>query len=120
MKLTIGNSAHLLNLPIAFIKPCTSSKVLCYLFHQVVTGEFSWVDALGTRHVTVYRADENGYHILQMRKELGFVNITPNNLQPKKKVAERENKVAIANSRGAKLLERNRSFQNQPNEVTFK
>ena len=85
---------------------------------QVVTGEFSWVDALGTRHVTVYRADENGYHILEMRKELGFVNIIPNNLQQKKKVAERENKVAIANSRGAKLLERNRSFQNQPNEVT--
>ena len=78
------------------------------------------MDALGTRHVTVYRADENGYHVLEMRREVGFVQITPNNLQQsKKKVPERENRIAIANSRGAKLLERSRSFQNNLDEVTI-
>jgi hypothetical protein len=47
------------------------------MFHQVVTGQFSWVDALGTRHVTVYRADENGYRIVEMRNEIGAVEIVP-------------------------------------------
>ena len=44
-----------------------------------MTGQFSWVDALGTRHVTVYRADESGYHILEMRREVGAVAIAPKN-----------------------------------------
>jgi hypothetical protein len=77
---------------------------------QVVTGQFSWVDALGTRHVTVYRADESGYHVLEMREEVGAVQIDPDR-QPRRFFPDRENRVAIANSRGAKLFERNRSFQ---------
>jgi len=44
---------------------------------QVVTGEFSWVDGAGTRHVTVYRADENGYHVLELRTEPGVVTVDP-------------------------------------------
>lgn len=43
----------------------------------MVTGEYSWVDALGTRHVVVYRADETGYHVIQMRTELNAVVMRP-------------------------------------------
>eukprot|EP00096_Caligus_rogercresseyi_P011646 TRINITY_DN4652_c0_g1_i2.p1 TRINITY_DN4652_c0_g1~~TRINITY_DN4652_c0_g1_i2.p1 ORF type:complete len:235 (+),score=36.35 TRINITY_DN4652_c0_g1_i2:104-706(+) len=36
---------------------------------KVVTGEYSWVDSVGVRRVTRYRADDSGYHILEMREE---------------------------------------------------
>ncbi len=40
-----------------------------------MTGQYSWVDNLGTRHVVVYRADKTGYHIVDMRKEEGAVKM---------------------------------------------
>ena len=42
-----------------------------------MTGEYSWVDPVGTRHVTVYRADETGFHIVEQREEVGAVVIRP-------------------------------------------
>lgn len=42
-----------------------------------MTGEFSWVDGAGTRHVTVYRADDQGYHVLELRTEPGVVTVDP-------------------------------------------
>ena len=59
------------------------------LFLQVVTGQFSWVDALGTRHVTVYRADASGYHVIEMRNEVGAVQIKPkNDFTPNRKIPQ--------------------------------
>ena len=54
------------------------------LYTQVVTGEYSWVDAAGTRHVTEYRADETGYHIVDIREEKNFVKIRPGLIKKKK------------------------------------
>ena len=64
---------------------------------QVVTGEYSWVDAAGTRHVTEYRADETGYHIVDIREEKNFVEIRPN--PHKKKRKEGSTKAGLAAAR---------------------
>ncbi|CAB4067565.1 unnamed protein product [Lepeophtheirus salmonis] len=53
---------------------------------KVVTGEYSWVDALGVRRVTRYRADDTGYHILEMREE----NPVPKSQKLKSRVRMKE------------------------------
>ncbi len=51
----------------------------------MVSGEYSWVDPLGTRHTVVYRADEDGFKILETREEKGFVKVdTPDQIRLKK------------------------------------
>ena len=52
----------------------------------MTSGEYSWVDPLGTRHTVVYRADEDGFKILETREEKGFVKVdTPDQIRLKKK-----------------------------------
>ena len=58
---------------------------------KVVTGEYSYVDPLGTRHTVVYKADEKGFRILETREEKGFVKVdTPEEIRIKKNKKEGE------------------------------
>ena len=57
---------------------------------SVVNGEYSWVDPVGTLHLVRYRADDTGFHIIDMQQKQGFVNITP---KKTKKVIFKKKKV---------------------------
>ena len=48
----------------------------------MVTGEYSWVDPFGTRHVIVYKADETGFNIVEQREEKNAVEIKDEEEKP--------------------------------------
>ena len=54
-------------------------------FPKVVTGEYAWIDPFGNRHTVSYRADENGYQILNMKKEVGVVKMDNANRKLKRR-----------------------------------
>ena len=51
------------------------------------------MDGAGTRHVTVYRADETGYHVLEMRQEKNIIKIKEKKPRKPKKNGSRRAKV---------------------------
>ena len=80
-----------------------------------MTGEYSWIDGVGTRHVVEYRADETGYHVLDMRQEKNVVKIRE---KPRKQKKNGSRKAKITAFRAAKLAERGGRFKVKNNGET--